>query len=214
MASDFEYMEQAAKKMAKQVDRARNAASKKIAKEKAAKRLAEIAYQRQMTGPAAMNMISRVLPAANLAVSLGQINLALRKKYKTGQENLERGKRIAKESEKKSIKVNKGPTVDGVARRGSPTDAMRATSRGREVLAGPKVRVPKPAVKTKVGKPGFNRKTIEKKDEPQSFTPSKNEKKRLRRGSTAYGKRSGGGSIASKPKGVGAATHGFGKAMS
>jgi hypothetical protein len=62
----------------------------------------------------------------------------------------------------------------------SPTDSMRARSSGRVVLAGPKeprkpTTTKTPAKTMKVGKPGYNRKTVEVKDKaPQA--------KRKRRG--------------------------------
>ena len=67
-----------------------------------------------------------------------------------------------------------------VTKKESPTDSMRARSSGRVVLAGPKeprkpTTTKTPAKTMKVGKPGYNRKTVEVKDKaPQA--------KRKRRG--------------------------------
>ena len=56
-----------------------------------------------------------------------------------------------------------------VTKKESPTDSMRARSVGRVVLAGPKEPMKPTTTKTpektmKVGKPGYNRKTVEVKD--------------------------------------------------
>jgi len=67
-----------------------------------------------------------------------------------------------------------------IKKKESPTDSMRARSVGRVVLAGPKEPRKPTTTKTpektmKVGKPGYNRKTVEVKDKaPQA--------KRKRRG--------------------------------
>jgi hypothetical protein len=257
MASDFEMMEKSARKMAAQVKAAEGRAAKAAAKKAAADRLATIATQRGMSGPAATAMLGRVIGAAGLAITAAEIARALREKGKTQKERVARGTRIAKEAEKMAVKPKSGQ---------SPTDAMRANMTGRvttgtsrklnTVKATPTAPIQSPTKKPKQtpkqtfgqafaaarkagkkefmynGKPYHTRTKEEEaakakptiKAKPQYTGPRAEMVNKLLKQQTtkkSYGgsmgkkttKKASGGKVASKPKGVGCATRGYGKAM-
>jgi len=264
MAGDFEMMEKSARKMAAQVKAAEGRAAKAAAKKAAADRLATIATQRGMSGPAATAMLGRVIGAAGLAITAAEIARALREKGKTEKERATRGTRIAKEAEAMAVKPRAGQ---------SPTDAMRTNMQGR-VTTGTAATVKKPVTKKPVartpvaktpttqkvkakqkpkqtfgqafaaarkagkkefmynGKPYHTRTKEEEsakakpttKDKPQYTGPRAEMVNKLLKQQTtkkSYGgsmgkkttKKASGGKVASKPKGVGCATRGYGKAM-
>ena len=195
--SDFDYMEKAARKIAAQQKtaekRATTVAAKKATKQKAAERLAAIANQRGLTGKAATQMLGRVAGGAGLVLTAVQLDQARRAAARTQKERDARAKRLAKDSVSKSVKPAPGQ---------SPTDAMRKNLEGR-VSTGTRQRSRKPAPRpempvtkstsktktTKVGKPGFNRRTVKEEDKQKStgYTKSAAAKRRRRLGKFAAG---------------------------
>ena len=101
--------------------RSANTAAKKAATERAA----STAAQRKMASKAAGPMLGKVAGAAGMAVTAAEIAQALRKKKKAGEESSARASRLAADSAAKSVKPKAGQ---------SPTDAMRQTGPGRQVL--------------------------------------------------------------------------------
>jgi len=180
MESDFELMEKAAKKIAARQKaaekRATTVAAKKATKQKAAERLAAVTAQRGLAGKAATQMMGRLAGGAGLVLTGVQLDQARRTAAKAQRENNARAKRLAEDSVSKSVKPAPGE---------SPTDAMRKNLEGR-VSTGTRQRsrkaAPKPAPKpetsptksisktktTKVGKPGFNRRTVKEEDKQKS----------------------------------------------
>jgi hypothetical protein len=137
MAGDFEMMEKSARKMAAQVKAAEGRAAKAAAKKAAADRLASLATQRGLAGPAANAMLGRVVGAAGLAITAAEIARALREKGKTEKERVARGTRIAKQAEAMAVKPKAGQ---------SPTDAMRQANLQGRVSTGTAATAQKPSV--------------------------------------------------------------------
>ena len=209
--SDFEYMEKAAKKIAEQQKaaekRATTVAAKKATKQKAAEQLAAIAAQRGMAGPAATQMMSRAAGGAGLVLTAIQLDQARRAAARTQKARDARAKRLAEDSVSKSVKPAPGE---------SPTDAMRKNLEGR-VSTGTRQRSRKPAPRperpvtqstsktktTKVGKPGYNRKTVKEEDKQKSTGYKKSAAAKRRR---SLGKFATGGQIKSKGYAAGGKT--------
>lgn len=140
MEPDFKNMEASARKMAARVNRAETKAAKAAAKKAGADRLAALAAQRGMAGPAATQMLGRLFGAAGIVITGAEIARAIRESKRTEKERVVRGTRIARDAEARSVKPKRGQ---------SPTDAMRANMTGR-VTTGTAANPQKPAAKKAV----------------------------------------------------------------